>query len=74
MGALVAANYFTVEEGTATASISPTSSVVSSTLSPVGSGTTAASSAQATNKSSDALMTKVPLALVLVAPVLALFF
>jgi hypothetical protein len=74
MGPLVAANYFTVEEGTATSSISPTSAVVSSTLSVAASGTTSASSAQVTNKSSDALTTKVSLALVLAAPVLAFFF
>jgi phosphatidylethanolamine-binding protein (PEBP) family uncharacterized protein len=39
LGSLVAANYITVEEGTATVSIPATSSVVSSTLAPASSGT-----------------------------------
>jgi len=38
LGALVAANYIDVEEGTATASVSATSAVVSSTLAPASSG------------------------------------
>jgi len=75
LGPLVAANYFTVEQGTASTSISPTSAVVSSTLSAAASGTTSASSAQTTtNKSSDALTTKASFVLVLAVPLLALFF
>lgn len=74
LGSLVAANYFTVEEGTASASISPTSAVMSSTLSAPASSTTSASSAQVTNKSNDALTTKASFGLVLAAPILVLFF
>jgi len=75
LGPLVAANYFTVEQGTASTSISPTSAVVSSTLSLAASGATSASSAQTTtNKSSDGLTTKSSLVLVLAAPLFALLF
>jgi len=78
LGPLVAANYFTVEEGTATVSISPTAAVVSSTLLPTPSGTTSgttsASSTKTTSKSSDALKIKETFIMILVAPFLAFFF
>jgi len=78
LGPLIAANYFTVEEGTASFSISPTSAVVSSTLAPTtsgtASGTTSAGSTQSTTQSSDALKVKESIVMVLVAPLLALFF
>jgi len=74
LGPLIAANYFTVEEGTATISISATSPVMSSTLSVAASGTTSASSTQVSNKSSGALTTKASLLMVLAAPALLLFF
>jgi phosphatidylethanolamine-binding protein (PEBP) family uncharacterized protein len=74
LGPLVAANYFTVEAGTASSSISPTSAVVSSTLSPATSSTTSAGSAEVTTKSSDASMMKASIILVLVAPLLAFCF
>jgi len=78
LGPLVAANYFTVEEGTASFSISPTSPVVSSTLAPTASGTasgtTSAGSTQSTTQSSGAPTMKESIVMVLVAPLLALFF
>jgi len=75
LGPLVAANYFTVEEGTASASLSPTSAVVSSTL-PVPSSTTATTgtTAPSATKSNDAATVKTTLAIVLVAPFLVLLF
>lgn len=39
LGSIIAGTYFTVEEGTATASLSSTSAVITSTLAPVASGT-----------------------------------
>jgi len=56
LGPLVAANYFTVEVGTASASISPTSAVVTSTLAPVSSasGSSSSGSPQTTASSSSA--------------------
>jgi len=74
LGPLVAGQYFTVEEGTASSSISPTSAVVSSTLLPATSSTTSASSAEVTTKSNNASMTKASIILILVAPILAFFF
>jgi phosphatidylethanolamine-binding protein (PEBP) family uncharacterized protein len=77
LGALVAANYITVEEGTATASIPVTSAVVSSTLAPsstsgssTGTGTTsntASPSGTAANNSNGAVSLKS------VSPLAALF-
>jgi len=76
LGPVVAGTYFTVEEGTASSSISPTSAVVSSTLRPATSITAFAGSPEVTtnSKSSDASMTKASFILVLVTPLLAFLF
>jgi len=71
LGPIVAATYFTVEEGTSTASLSATSAVVTSTLAPVSStasssGSSPSGSAGST-KSNGASGLNIPVALVLAA-------
>jgi phosphatidylethanolamine-binding protein (PEBP) family uncharacterized protein len=56
LGPVVAGNYFTVEEDTATASLSPTSAVITSTLPPVPSGTTTATNTSSQSKPTGAAL------------------
>jgi len=74
LGPLVAANYFTVEVGTASASISPTSAVVTSTLPPVSSAsaTGSAGSPQTTGSSNSAMTFKASILTVALSGVMAL--
>ncbi|KAF7984070.1 hypothetical protein HWV62_17624 [Athelia sp. TMB] len=74
LGPLVAANYFTVEVGTASASISPTSAVVTSTLSPVSSAssTEAAGSPKTTGSSNSAMTFKASILTIALSGVMAL--
>jgi len=74
LGALIGANYFTVQEGLASVSISPTSAVVSATLPSAASSTTSAGSVGATKTASGALTTKASSVLILAFPLLTLFF
>ncbi|KAF9533341.1 phosphatidylethanolamine-binding protein [Crepidotus variabilis] len=78
LGPLVAATYFTVQEGTATVSAVPTSSVISSTLKPAGSSTskgasgTGSASAPGSSSSNGASTLTVPAAATLFGMLFAL--
>ncbi|KZP24857.1 PEBP-like protein [Athelia psychrophila] len=71
LGPLVAANYFTVEAGTASASISPTSAVITSTLSPVASASSAGAP-QTTAKANSARDIQASILMILLPGALAL--